>query len=66
MEIAAVRFPDAEIIPDPAISGGMDAATGSEDIRVVNSFEKRLETAWDVLFPEMLKAIYEAEGISTS
>lgn len=63
--IAADHFPGAEIIADTAISGGMDASTESEDIRVINSFEKRLETAWDELFPEIMKAIHETEGIGT-
>jgi V/A-type H+-transporting ATPase subunit E len=51
-------FPDAEVIADESISGGLDAATAGGRIRVVNTFEKRLERAWPILLPEMIRAVY--------
>jgi V/A-type H+-transporting ATPase subunit E len=57
-ERARTMFPDAEVIADESISGGLDAATIGGRIRVVNTFEKRLERAWPILLPEMIRAVY--------
>jgi len=47
----------AEIIQDNSISGGLDVMTGEGKIRVINTFEKRLERAWVDILPELLKDI---------
>lgn len=62
VDLARTTFPDAEIVPDEQIIGGMDATTQGEAVRVVNSFEKRLERAWPELMPEMMKDVHEQTG----
>lgn len=53
-------FNGADIIPDKTISGGVDAMTDGGKIRVINTFEKRLERAWVDMLPDVLKKIYDA------
>jgi V/A-type H+-transporting ATPase subunit E len=55
--VARQHFPDAEIIPDNGISGGMDVSTGDGRIRVINTFEKRLERIWEELVPDLMQEI---------
>ncbi len=62
VDLASRSFPDAEIVPDETISGGMDVASQDEAVRVVNSFEKRLERAWPELMPEMMRDVHEQTG----
>ncbi len=62
VDLASRSFPGAEIVPDETISGGMDVASQDEAVRVVNSFEKRLERAWPELMPEMMKDVHEQTG----
>ncbi|HUI67278.1 MAG TPA: V-type ATP synthase subunit E [Nitrospirota bacterium] len=57
--LAESIFTGAEIIPDKAITGGVDAMTDGGKIRVINTFEKRLERAWVDMLPELLKIIYD-------
>jgi vacuolar-type H+-ATPase subunit E/Vma4 len=54
--IARTYFPDSEIIPDAAITGGLEVMDQDGEIRVTNTFEKRCELAWQELLPELLKA----------
>lgn len=54
---AAHLFPDAVIIPDDNVSGGIDLAAEDGRIRVINTFEKRLERAWEDILPEIMKEI---------
>ncbi len=54
--LARTLFSGAEIVPDPAITGGLDAADGS--IRIVNTFEKRLERAWGDMLPVLIEEVY--------
>jgi len=54
---AQLLFPDAEIAADASISGGLDAASPDEAIRITNTFEKRLERAWQNLLPPMMRVI---------
>ncbi|OGR29607.1 MAG: hypothetical protein A2005_11585 [Desulfuromonadales bacterium GWC2_61_20] len=56
-EVAARLFPSAEILPDPALSGGVVAETAEGRVRIDNSLEKRLERCWDDLLPELLAAL---------
>ncbi len=51
-------FPGAEIIPDKSITGGMDASAADGTIRVINTFEKRLERAWDDMLPGLIRDAY--------
>ena len=53
--IAAALFPRARIVPDTAISGGMEALAEDGRIRIINTLEKRLERGW----PELLPALIE-------
>ncbi len=52
-------FPKAEIVPDDKITGGMDATAEGGAIRVINTFEKRLERSWMDLLPELIKDVYQ-------
>lgn len=58
-ELARKHFPDAEILPMENITGGMDVATADGTIRVVNTFEKRIERAWADLLPLLINDVYE-------
>ncbi len=58
VELAGKYFPDAKIMPDPAITGGMDASARDGSIRVINTFEKRLERAWSDMLPHLIKDVY--------
>ena len=57
--IAGEYFPGAEIMTDELITGGMDVTTGDGNIRVINTFEKRLERTWEDIIPDLLKEDYE-------
>ena len=56
-EIAGYFFPKARIVPDAAISGGMEALAAGERVRVINTLEKRLERGWPELLPVLLEEI---------
>jgi V/A-type H+-transporting ATPase subunit E len=58
--LAKSIFTGAEIIPDKTIAGGVDAMTDGGKIRVINTFEKRLERAWVDMLPGLLKETYDA------
>ena len=57
-QLAQEHFPEAGIITDDSISGGMDVMTAGGSIRVINTFEKRLERAWGDILPDMMKEFY--------
>ncbi len=57
--LAKRHFPGAEIVPDETISGGMDATAEDGAIRVMNTFEKRLERAWREMLPLLIKDVYQ-------
>ena len=57
-EIARKYFPGSEIISDGGITGGLDVMDKEGKIRVVNTFEKRLENAWTDILPELIKDVY--------
>jgi len=57
--LAKELFPEAGIVPDDAITGGMDVMTGAGKVRVVNTLEKRLERAWPEVLPEMIRDVHE-------
>jgi vacuolar-type H+-ATPase subunit E/Vma4 len=57
--LAGKYFPGAEIVPDRNITGGMDVSTKDGSIRVINTFEKRLERAWSDMLPLLIKDVYQ-------
>jgi V/A-type H+-transporting ATPase subunit E len=57
-ERAKECFPGSEIISDEGITGGLDVIDKQGNIRVVNTFEKRLENAWMDILPELIKDVY--------
>ncbi len=60
IDLAKKYFPAAEIIPDKTIVGGMDAMTDAGKVRVINTFEKRLERAWvEDMLPGLIEDCYE-------
>jgi len=56
--LARKHFPGAEVAVDAAISGGMEVSTRDGSIRVVNTFEKRLERAWVDMQPDLIRDAY--------
>jgi V/A-type H+-transporting ATPase subunit E len=57
--LAKRSFPRAEIIADKNISGGMETEAEEGSVRVVNTFEKRLERSWPQMLPALLADIYK-------
>ena len=57
--LAKKYFPGAEIVADPRITGGMDASARDGTIRVINTFEKRLDRAWSALQPLLIREAYK-------
>src|SRR5512143_360412 len=64
--LARKYFPDAEIVPLEAVTGGVDAEVDGGKIRVVNTFEKRLERLWDDLLPHLIRDVYKEVPNGTS
>lgn len=52
-------FTDAAVEGDDKISGGMEVVTEDGRMQVINTFEKRLERAWEEILPPLLKEVYE-------
>jgi len=52
-------FPDSEIISDPAITGGMEVTTEDGGIKIINTFEKRLENGWTEIVPALIRDVYK-------
>ncbi len=57
-DLARTFFPEAAIIPDETITGGLIVETEGGSVRVDNTFEKRLERAWEEMLPEIMKEVY--------
>ena len=57
--LAREQFPDTEILFDKAITGGLEAISDEGEVKVVNTFEKRLERMWEEMLPEMMKEVME-------
>jgi len=55
VKLAREQFPEAEVIAEPDIIGGLEAASEGDRVRVVNTFEKRLERMWEELLPDIMK-----------
>jgi V/A-type H+-transporting ATPase subunit E len=61
--LAEQYFPDARIRTDSTITGGLEVLGNDGKIQVVNTFEKRLEKAWEDILPVLVKDIHqETEG----
>jgi len=60
-DVAAAKelFPDGTIAEDPEILGGVTVSSSSVGLTVVNTLRKRLETAWRILGPEILREVVE-------
>jgi len=56
--LAGKFFPGAEVVPDGNITGGLDASIKDGSIRVINTFEKRLERAWSDMLPLLIRDVY--------
>jgi len=56
-DLAKKFFPDAGIVGDRNITGGMEAETEEGGVRVANTFEKRLERAWPQMLPGLIADI---------
>jgi vacuolar-type H+-ATPase subunit E/Vma4 len=60
-------FPDAGIVADDNISGGFEAAAENKRY-VINTFEKRVERAWEEILPSLVIDTYQEasrHGISS-
>lgn len=58
-DLAKRHFPDAEIMPDEAVVGGMEVAAQNGRIRISNTLEKRLARAWPDVLPSLINDILE-------
>ncbi|MBI5666146.1 MAG: V-type ATP synthase subunit E [Nitrospirae bacterium] len=52
-------FPGSVIVPDDDISGGFEAALESGRRHIINTFEKRLERAWEEILPSLVIDTYK-------
>ncbi len=59
-DVARRCFPVSRVEEEEGISGGFEVNCGK--VRIVNTFEKRLERAWPEMLPGIMKDIYEAAG----
>jgi vacuolar-type H+-ATPase subunit E/Vma4 len=57
--IAEGYFPDSSVVADGKITGGLDVMTEDGRVRVINTFEKRLERIWDDLLSLLIRDIHE-------
>ena len=66
VDLARKYFPAAEILAVGSISGGVDVIMADGSMRVINTFEKRLERIWIDLLPEIVNDAYRevADGSS--
>ncbi|MEJ2314859.1 MAG: V-type ATP synthase subunit E [Nitrospirota bacterium] len=57
--LASEAFPGADVQGDGSITGGLEAASEDGRVRIVNTFEKRLERAWDEILSGLLAEVHE-------
>lgn len=55
--MALVHFPGINIIGDNRISGGIDVSAENSRQRIINTFEKRLERAWEEMLPSLIHEV---------
>ncbi len=63
--LAKKYFSGAEVVSDPAVTGGMDASAPDGSVRIINTFDKRLERAWSDMLPLMIQDVYREIGDGT-
>lgn len=51
--LAKKYYPEAEIETDGDIAGGMAVENKTGDVKVINTFEKRLERSWPQMLPDL-------------
>lgn len=56
--LAQKFFPDAEIIPDSNVTGGMEVEAEGGGVRIINTLEKRVERAWPLMLPLLMNDIH--------
>lgn len=56
--ISRKYFPDAEVITDNSITGGLEVQAKDGGIRISNTFERRLERAWMEILPVLMRDIH--------
>lgn len=61
-EIARAHFPVAELILDSAITGGIEVQSEQGKIKIINTFEKRLERLWPAILPLIMGDINKEIG----
>lgn len=66
LQIGAACFPDAKVVGDSRISGGLEVMSADGKVRVINTFDKRLELAWAALLPELIQCAAQAAGETRS
>jgi vacuolar-type H+-ATPase subunit E/Vma4 len=59
LEMARGHFPDSNIIPDDNISGGLEVSREEGRVCIVDTFEKRLEKAWEDILPLLINEVYK-------
>ncbi len=57
-DVVTGLFPDSEILGESGISGGVEVIGAKGSVRIVNTFEKRLERAWTEILPEIMRDVY--------
>jgi vacuolar-type H+-ATPase subunit E/Vma4 len=53
--LARGHYPGAEVTAAPGITGGFIAVSEEDQVRVVNTFEQRLENLWEELLPDLMR-----------
>lgn len=57
VEYAKELFPHACIVPDGSITGGLEVHSENGRICIINTFEKRLERAWEGMLPLIMQEV---------
>lgn len=55
--LARAHFPQAEVVCDEAIIGGMEVEADDGRIRVSNTLEARLQSAWPDILPDLIASV---------
>lgn len=63
VDVARRLFPEAEILTDASISGGLEVSRAGGALRIVNTLEKRLERGWPEILPLLLQEVCQ-EAVS--
>ncbi|MBZ0147359.1 MAG: V-type ATP synthase subunit E [Pseudorhodoplanes sp.] len=58
--LAKERFREAVVQTDPSITGGLEVSDRAGNVRVINTFEKRIENLWPEILPDLVREIPEA------